>query len=91
MEYLHREFDLAEGDVVEVNLAGTPANVLLLDTENFHKYQQGKAYDYYGRYVRTTPYRLQTPAPGRWHLVVDLAGGAGNVSASTSIIREVHS
>jgi len=31
MEYLHKELDLAEGDVVEVTLAGNAANVLLLD------------------------------------------------------------
>ena len=86
MEYLHREFDLSAGDVVEVTLAGNAANVMLLDTENFHNYQQAKRYEFYGDYVQTSPYRLETPAPGRWHLVVNLGGDAGRVSASTRVI-----
>ncbi len=86
MEYLHREFDLAEGDIVEVTLAGNAANVLLLDEDNFQKYQQGKPYRYEGGYARTSPYRLQAPRSGRWHLVIDLAGGAGRVQASSRVI-----
>lgn len=86
MEYLHREFDLVEGDAVVVTLAGNAANVLLLDEPNFQNYRQGKAYDYLGGYARTSPYRIEVPRPGRWHLVVDLAGGAGRVQASGRVI-----
>jgi Domain of unknown function (DUF1883) len=42
MDYLHREFDLSAGDIVEVTLAGNAANVMLLDTANFHNYRQGR-------------------------------------------------
>ena len=86
MEYLHKEFDLSEGDVVEVTLAGNAANVLLLDPDNFQKYQQGKPYNYAGGYARTSPFRVPAPAAGRWHLVVDLGGGAGRVQASSRVI-----
>lgn len=86
MEYLHREFDLSEGDVVEVTLVGNAANVLLLDTNNFHNYQQGRSYNYYGGYARTSPFRVQAPGSGHWHLVVDLGGGAGKVQASVRVI-----
>ncbi len=86
MEYLHKEFELAEGDTIEVTLAGNAANVLLLDTDNFQKYQQGKPYDYAGGYARTSPYRIPAPRAGRWHLVVDLGGGAGRVQASSRVI-----
>jgi hypothetical protein len=88
MEYLHREFDLADGDIVEVTLAGNAANVQLLDDDNFQKYQQGKPYHYEGGYARTSPYRIPVPRPGRWHLVVDLGGGAGRVQASSRVISE---
>ncbi len=44
MEYLHREFNLAEGDAVEVFLSGNAANVLLLDDENFQNYVQKRPY-----------------------------------------------
>ena len=87
MEYLHQAFDLAMGDIVEVTLAGNAANVLLLDDANFQNYQQGKPYyHYYGGYARTSPFRIDAPRPGRWHLVVDLGGGAGRVQASGSVI-----
>lgn len=86
MEYLHIEFDLAEGDIVEVTLAGNAANVLLLDNASFQNYLQGKPYNYYGGYARTSPYRIQAPRPGHWHLVVDLGGGAGRVQASGRVV-----
>ncbi len=86
MEYLHKEFELGEGDVVEVTLAGNAANVLLLDDANFQNYLQGKHYDYEGAYVRTSPFRMQAPHPGRWHLIVNLGGGTGRVQASGRVI-----
>ncbi len=69
-----------------MTLAGNAANVLLLDSSNFHNYQQGRSYKYYGGYARTSPFRIQAPQPGHWHLVVDLAGAAGRVQASSRVI-----
>jgi Domain of unknown function (DUF1883) len=89
VEYLHKELDLSEGDVVEVNLAGYAANVMLLDSENFQNYQQGRPYHYFGGYARTSPFRIEAPQPGRWHLVVDLGGGDGRVQASVRVISRV--
>ncbi len=86
MEYLHKVLDLAADDVVEVTLAGNAANVQLLDDANFQNYKQGQPYHYSGGYARTSPYRIQAPHPGRWHLVVDLGGGAGRVQASVRVI-----
>lgn len=86
MEYLHKEFDLTQGDVVEVTLAGNAANVLLLDPDNFQNYLQGKPCNYHGGYARISPFRIEVPQAGRWHLVVDLGGGAGRVQASSRVI-----
>ena len=86
MEYLHQEFDLNQNDVVEVTLAGNAANVLLLDSPNYQAYRDGRQYQYHGGYARTSPYRIPAPQPGHWHLVVDLAGGAGRVQASGRVI-----
>ena len=47
-EYLHRKFELSAGDVVEVNLEGNAANVVLLDESNFHNYRQGQPYTFHG-------------------------------------------
>jgi hypothetical protein len=86
MEYLHKELDLSEGDVVEVTLTGNAANVFLLDSADFDNYQHGRPYSYVGGYARTSPFRIQAPHQGRWHLIVDLGGGAGRVQASVRIL-----
>ena len=88
MEYLHQEFNLGEGDIVEVTLSGNAANVLLLDPENFEKYRQRAPFHYYGGYARTSPYRLEAPHAGVWHLVIDLGGKAGQVQAWTRVISK---
>ena len=85
MNYLHNELELNESDVVEVSL-NHAANVQLLDEANFALYQQGKPYRYIGGYYQETPARIPTPRDGRWHLVVDLGGGAGSVRASLRVI-----
>jgi hypothetical protein len=89
MEYLHKELELSAGDVVEVTLSGNAANVMLLDPDNFQKYKQGEQYHNYGGYVRTSPYRVQPPHGGKWHLVVDLGGASGRVQASVRVINGV--
>lgn len=86
MEYLHREFDLGSEDVVEVTLSGNAANVLLLDDSNFDNYRQGRPYSYHGGYAKESPFQIPTPHSGRWHLVVDLGGGAGRVQASARVV-----
>jgi uncharacterized protein DUF1883 len=86
MEFLHKEFDLVQGDIVEVTLSGNAANVLLLNPDNYQNYRQGKPCTYYGGYARITPFRIEVPKGGRWHLVIDLGGGAGRVQASSRII-----
>jgi hypothetical protein len=84
MEYLHRVIDAGPDDILEVTL-DHPANVQLLDQENFERYKQGQAYRYFGGgYVQTSPFRLRVPFKGRWHVVVDLGGGAGTVKAAVT-------
>lgn len=85
MNYLHKDFDLADGDVVEVTL-DHPANVQLLDAANFELYRRGKPYRYHGGHAQESPARLSAPSPGRWHLVVDLGGGVGTVRAAVRVL-----
>lgn len=86
MNYLHYTLNLNDNDVVEVVL-DKAANVRLLDSSNFSNYHNGKEHRYYGGYVTVSPYRLATPNPGQWHLVIDLGGYAGTVKASVSVKR----
>jgi hypothetical protein len=84
MEYLHRVIDAGPEDVIEVTV-DHPANVQLLDEENFDLYRRGQAYRYYGGgYVQTSPFRMRAPFKGRWHVVVDLGGGVGTVKAAVA-------
>ena len=83
-EFLHREVDVGPEDVLEVTL-DHPANVLLLDQVNYDLYRRRQPYKYiYGGYVTQSPFRIRPPFKGQWHVVVDLGGGPGTVTAMLS-------
>lgn len=85
MKYIHYEFDLGLGDAVEVQL-DRQANVRLLDGDNYQRYRAGQRHSFYGGLAKVSPVVLRPPHSGRWHVVVDLGGYAGTVSASASVI-----
>lgn len=86
MNFLHYDLQLMAGDVVEVTL-DKQANVRLLDDTNFSQYRSGRQHTYYGGLATKSPVHLQPPHGGHWHVVVDLGGYAGTVSASVRTIR----
>jgi Domain of unknown function (DUF1883) len=86
MEYLHKELDLSQGDIVEVIWQGNPANIQLLDPSNYHAYRDRQPYRYYGGHATSSPFQLEVPHTGLWHLVIDLGGDAGKVRASVRIL-----
>lgn len=85
MKYLHYEIDAGPHDTVEVVL-DRAANVQLLDPANFENYKSGREFRYAGGYATSSPVHLPVPLPGRWHVVVDLGGGAGHVKASVQVL-----
>lgn len=85
MDFLHYEFDAAPGNVIEVDL-DRAANVQLLDPLNYENYKNGRGYRYQGGYATETPVRFEPTRPGRWHVVIDLGGGAGRVRASARLL-----
>jgi Domain of unknown function (DUF1883) len=85
--FLHQEFELQAGDIVEVTL-DAPANVMLLDPANFSNYKDGLSYHYHGGYAETSPVRLTTPRSGAWHVVVNLGGYPGRVRAGVRVFRD---
>jgi hypothetical protein len=86
MNYLQAELDAAEGNVVEVTLSGSAANVMLMDRPNFVRYRAGQGYSYFGGHFDHSPARVVVPRTGRWHLIVDLGGAPGTVSANYRIL-----
>ena len=84
MKYLHYEIEASPNDTVEVVL-DRAANVQLLDPINFENYKNGREFRYAGGYVTSSPVHLPVPSPGRWHVVIDLGGGAGHVRASVQV------
>jgi len=85
MNFLHYEFDLSSGDVVEVAL-DKQANVRLLDSANYSLYKNGKQHRYHGGLAKQSPVCMSAPHAGHWHIVVDLGGYGGTVRASARVI-----
>lgn len=89
MSFTHYDLgQLSRGDVVEVLLADSAANVRLMDSSNFSNYKNGRQHRYIGGLVKSSPTRLQVDNPGHWHVTVDMAGLRGTVRSS---IRVIHS
>ncbi len=86
MNFLDYEIDANSGDIVEVTL-DKQANVRLLDSINFSRYQREDQHQYRGGRALRSPFRLAVPSSGHWHVVVDLGGYAGTVRASVRVIH----
>jgi Domain of unknown function (DUF1883) len=85
MKFLHYEVNLNTAQAVRVTL-NRQANVRLLDSNNFQKYRNGKSHDYYGGLATHSPMLVRAPHSGDWHVVIDLGGYAGSVSASVDVV-----
>ena len=86
MNFLHYELYLNANDVVEVAL-DKQANVRLLDNSNYSQYSTGRRHSYYGGLAKKSTAHISAPRAGHWHLVIDLGGYAGTVSASVRTIK----
>jgi len=74
------------GEIVEVNLSGSAANVRLMDSANFSSYRAGRRHRCVGGLATRAPVRLQIPHSGHWYVVVDLVGLRGSVRSSARIL-----
>ena len=75
VKFIHSDCGhMNRGDVVEIVLSGSAANVRLLDDMNFNRYRNGQQHQYKGGLARQSPARLVVPNAGRWHAVVDMQG-----------------
>jgi hypothetical protein len=85
MSFRFTHYDLgykSSGDVVEVTLQGSAANVRLMDSSNLQSYRAGRQHRYYGGLAKQSPVRLAIPHSGNWHVTVDMVGLRGTVRSS---------
>lgn len=82
-------YDLGQlrgGQVVEVTLRGSAANVQLMTRSDFSNYKAGRRYNYTGGLAKRSPVRLQVPRSGHWYVVVDLRGLTGSVRSGVRVL-----
>ena len=74
------------GEIVEVTLSGSAANVRLMDSSDFQSYKNGRSHRYQGGLARRSPIRLQIPRAGSWHVTVDMQGLRGTVRSAVRVL-----
>lgn len=74
------------GEIIEVVLKGSAANVRLLDNSNLQSYRSGRSHRFHGGLAKRSPVRLQIPHSGHWHVTVDMNGLRGKVRSSVRIL-----
>ncbi|MCX5819511.1 MAG: DUF1883 domain-containing protein [Deltaproteobacteria bacterium] len=87
MAFTHYDLgQLNAGQIVEVTLSGSAANVRLMDTSNFNNFKNNRQHRYVGGLVKQSPYRMQIPSTDRWHVTVDMNGLRGTVRSSARVL-----
>lgn len=88
MQFIHSDLGQRHrGDVVEVTLSGSAANVVLLDSSNFSAFKSGRRHRYHGGLAKKSPVRLTVPNSGHWYAVVYIpAGYRGSVRAGFRLL-----
>lgn len=86
MDFTHYDLgQLTRGTVIEVTLTNG-ANVRLMDSSNFNSYKNDRQHRYQGGLVKRSPFRVQVPRTGRWHLTVDVAGLRDGTRSSIRVL-----
>ena len=83
------QYDLGNrrsGEIVEVKLSGSTANIRLMDSSNFSSYKGGRQHRYQGGLAKQSPVHLQIPHSGHWHITVDMQGLRGTVQSSVRVL-----
>ncbi|MCT7614877.1 DUF1883 domain-containing protein [Aliarcobacter butzleri] len=87
MKFIHNDLgQRKKGEIVEISLQGSAANVRLMDSSNFSNYKNGRQHRYYGGLAKQSPVRIGIPNSGHWHVAIDMQGLVGNTRASVRIL-----
>ena len=89
MNYLVYDLGFLEkGRIIEVSLSAQ-ANVKLMSALDYSYYKKGLSHNYYGGWVKVSPFRIAVPERFQhWYVTVDLGGYEGSVSASVTVLSE---
>lgn len=87
MQFIKHELGYRTGgEIVEIKLSGSAANVRLMDSSNFQLYRSGRRHRYLGGHAKKSPVRLQIPNSGHWYVTVDMGGYAGRVESNVRLL-----
>lgn len=87
MNFIHSDLGSRQsGEIVEITLKGSAANVRLLDSSNFQSYRNGRQHRFVGGLAKSSPVRLAIPNSGHWHVAVDMQGLVGKTNASIRVL-----
>ena len=77
MKFIYKDLgQRRRGDVVEVQLSGSTANVLLMDSSNFSSFKRNGSYrQAYGGAWKRSPLHLSIPGSGHWYGVIFIPHG----------------
>lgn len=74
------------GELVEVTLEGSAANVRLVDSSNLSAFKSGRRHRYYGGHATKSPVRLRVPHSGHWYVTLDFGGYTGSTRWSAQVL-----
>jgi hypothetical protein len=77
---------LQKGQIVQVTLNGSAANVRLMDSSNYNSFKNGRQYRYSGGLVTRSPHLIPVPHSGRWYVTIDMNGLRGTTRASVTVL-----
>lgn len=87
MNFTHYDLGYRKGgEVVQVTLSGSAANVRLMNSSDFSSYKNGRSHHYIGGLAKRSPINLQIPSSGNWHVTVDMAGLRGTVRSGIRML-----
>jgi hypothetical protein len=87
MKFIYQDLGQRKrGEIVEVTLQGSSANVRLMDSSNFSSYKNGRQHRYYGGLAKKSPVRIAIPNSGHWYCTVDMQGLVGKTNASFRVL-----
>ena len=88
MQFIKHELGpLDGGEVAEVTIT-SPANVRLLDSENFWLYRSGRRHHFIGGHYTQQLVQFRIPEAGHWFVTVDLGGYEGRVGSTFRILSD---